>query len=197
MIIFQIQLSLQNYKLLTSLSTFYILILSYHPPGPNPSWSPGGPDLYFSKEVTNMRLRQPVSSECVLTLGFGPYPPSLNSIVTTPDHLGLDFAPPKDISNRPYSILASADGIILNTGFNSQAGNFIIISHISPQNLLLSFYHHLERNTTFRGAIVNQGESIAIMGNTGTSTSKHLHFALAILYLQSLHFIDPTHHFIQ
>lgn len=142
-----------------------------------------------------MLLRRPVELMCLITLHFGPYPPALVPLVHTSFHNAIDFAPPQALKNKTINILAAADGTILNTGFNSAYGNFIIISHITPQNLMLTFYCHLEKIKLFRGSNVLRREKIATMGTTGISTGKHLHFMLATLGPSGINFIDPEPHF--
>jgi murein DD-endopeptidase MepM/ murein hydrolase activator NlpD len=93
-------------------------------------------------------------------------------------------------------ITAAADGIVLHTGFNTTFGNFIILSHETDQNLTLTFYCHLEKILAFRNTNILQGETIAEMGNTGISTSKHLHFMMATLNPSGIRFINPAPHFI-
>lgn len=144
-----------------------------------------------------MRLRRPVDNRCVITLGYGPYPPELQTIKPTAYHEGIDFAPPHEIKQATFPIMAAADGSVLYTGYNNRGGYFIILSHTTPQNLILTYYMHIEQTTAFRGKTVLAGETIAKMGNTGITTGKHLHFGMAILYLSELRFIDPLPHIIK
>lgn len=158
-----------------------------------PSNTPAAPK---KRRATKMHLRKPVDNRCVVTLGFGAYPPDLQAMKPTADHEGVDFAPPHTIEQASFPIMAAADGNVLYTGFNNRGGYFVILSHITPQNLILTYYMHIEQTTAFRGRNVLAGETIATMGNTGITTGKHLHFGIAIVSLTSLKFIDPAPHFI-
>ena len=111
-------------------------------------------------------------------------------------HTGIDFAPPYLASKKNIPVFCAADGTILSTGFNIEAGNYIIISHTTKRNLVLTFYFHLDQVLTTRGKDVCAGDTIGIMGTTGDSTDVHLHFGAAILYLSDLVFFDPANHFI-
>ena len=73
-------------------------------------------------------------------------------------------------------ILAAAAGTVLvskNSGWNGGYGNYIVIKHSNGTQTL---YAHLSSNTVAVGDIVEQGENIGAMGNTGKSTGTHLHF---------------------
>ena len=87
------------------------------------------------------------------------------------EHLGLDInAPP----NTP--VKAVLDGYIIYAGWTLETGNTIGIQH---DNNLISFYKHNSELLKKTGAIVQAGEAVAIIGNTGTqSTGPHLHFEL-------------------
>ena len=196
-IISQIQFTPIIFFLLTSSFIYNTLSMAGPVPLIHPQLHSRTGPSFLSEEVINLRLHRPVDPQCVKTLGFGPYPQELITLTGRPFHYGIDFAPPDSLKKDTFKIFAAADGTVLHTGFNLKAGFFIILSHISPQNLLLTYYLHLDKIWTFRGANILQGDIIADMGNTGLSTNKHCHFALAILYLESLNFIDPAPHFIQ
>ncbi len=84
-------------------------------------------------------------------------------------HKGLDIVS----GNR--AIKAADDGTVTFTGQISGYGNAIIISHGNGYETL---YGHLKSISTHRGAHVNQGDKIGIMGSTGRSTGTHLHFEI-------------------
>jgi murein DD-endopeptidase MepM/ murein hydrolase activator NlpD len=52
-------------------------------------------------------------------------------------------------------------------------GNYILLQHADQQTTL---YAHLERFLVKQGDQVRRGQPIAIMGSTGLSTGRHLHF---------------------
>ena len=68
-----------------------------------------------------------------------------------------------------------ANGIISVEGYDSRAGNYIVIQHGSG---IESIYCHLRKFFRKPGDLVFAGDSIAISGATGEVTAPHLHFAI-------------------
>jgi len=60
-----------------------------------------------------------------------------------------------------------------NSGWNGGYGQYIVIKHA---NGVQTLYAHLSENYVGVGAVVSQGQVIAVSGNTGLSTGPHLHF---------------------
>lgn len=86
-------------------------------------------------------------------------------------HPGVDIITP---SKEP--ILACKEGIVIYTAYNDLDGWTIIIKH---PNELTSVYKHCEKILKSIGDRVDSGESIAIVGNSGSrTTGPHLHFEL-------------------
>lgn len=86
-------------------------------------------------------------------------------------HLGIDIAAPKGTP-----IKATADGIVMFSGFTLDEGNVIILKH---RDKIFSFYKHNLRNLCSEMEFVKKGQVIALLGNTGTITSgAHLHFEI-------------------
>lgn len=86
-------------------------------------------------------------------------------------HNGIDIVAPE---NTP--IKACLDGIVIETYWNLESGNVIMIQH---DHGLISFYKHNSQVLKRPGAKVRAGDVIAIIGNTGEmSTGPHLHFEL-------------------
>lgn len=83
-------------------------------------------------------------------------------------HKGMDIARP---SNR--SILAADNGTVVFAGWDGDYGNKIIINH---NNGMRTIYAHLSSISVSRGAVVQKGSKIGVMGSTGQSTGVHLHF---------------------
>jgi hypothetical protein len=75
-------------------------------------------------------------------------------------------------------IYAMNDGIVMDIGKNSSAGNYIWIKHEFANNDMWSRYLHIKDGgvKVKIGQKVTRGQEIAIMGNTGNSTGTHLHF---------------------
>ena len=85
-------------------------------------------------------------------------------------HDGIDI---NALSNTP--VYAVADGTVSVAGWISGYGNYIQIEHA---NGLSSFYAHLNKINVSKGTVVEQGQNIALSGNTGVGTGPHLHFGV-------------------
>ena len=100
-------------------------------------------------------------------------------------HNGTDFG-----LASGSKILAVADGKVLATGdcgAKYAYGKWVAIDH---GNGLVSFYGHLSKQKVKRGDAVDQGDTIALSGNTGYSTGPHLHFS--VFTKDSFEVIDST-----
>ncbi|MCA0235337.1 MAG: M23 family metallopeptidase [Bacteroidetes bacterium] len=87
------------------------------------------------------------------------------------DHYGIDIAAPKNTA-----VKSAADGVVISAGYTVETGYSIAIQH--PNNVVTMYKHNsvLLKQT---GSSVKAGEAIAIIGNSGESTSgPHLHFEL-------------------
>lgn len=88
-------------------------------------------------------------------------------------HYGIDIAALSSITS-PTPIVAVADGVV------QQVGNNVVIRH-SINGLAETRYGHLVEGSAAAyditvGQEVQQGQIIGLMGNTGRSTGRHLHF---------------------
>ncbi len=88
-------------------------------------------------------------------------------------HYAIDIALPQ---NTPIKSIAK--GRVIFSDWSAATGNTLIISH--PYNVV-SIYKHNKKLLRHTGDIVQQGEVIALSGNTGEQTTgPHLHFELWI-----------------
>ena len=86
-------------------------------------------------------------------------------------HYGVDL-----VAKERESVLATLDGTVVYAGFDSNQGNVIQLQH---KNGFISVYKHNALLLKEGGDIVQAGEAIALVGNTGKlSTGPHLHFEL-------------------
>ena len=86
-------------------------------------------------------------------------------------HYGVDL-----VAKERESVLATLDGTVVYAGFDSNQGNVIQLQH---KNGFISVYKHNALLLKAVGDIVQAGEAIALVGNTGKlSTGPHLHFEL-------------------
>ncbi len=102
--------------------------------------------------------------------------PPLNGIISQEydaqiKHYAVDIVAPKD-----SPIKAIADGTVIFAEWTADTGHVIIIEH---KEGLLSVYKHNGSLSKAQGDMVNSGEVIASVGNTGEfTTGPHLHFEL-------------------
>jgi murein DD-endopeptidase MepM/ murein hydrolase activator NlpD len=74
------------------------------------------------------------------------------------------------------AVKATLDGTVIYTGWSEDDGNTIQVQHTDD---IVSIYKHNDKLLKKAGDKVKAGTSIAIVGNTGdTSTGTHLHFEL-------------------
>lgn len=84
-------------------------------------------------------------------------------------HFGIDLA-----AKQGTPVHAAADGYVVFAGWTYEDGNVVIISHGSG---FLTVYKHNSSILKPTGTLVKRGELIALVGNTGvSSTGPHLHF---------------------
>jgi LysM repeat protein len=84
---------------------------------------------------------------------------------------GVDLA---SAIGTPIRAAASGEVIVSkSSGWNGGYGNYVVIKHSNGTQTL---YAHTSSNTVGVGAVVEAGETIAYVGNSGRSTGAHLHF---------------------
>jgi murein DD-endopeptidase MepM/ murein hydrolase activator NlpD len=85
-------------------------------------------------------------------------------------HSGIDF-----VASHGTPILATGDGKVTSIGVDRNNGQYIDIGHESG---FTTRYAHLSSFAVREGATVKRGQTIAAVGNTGRSTSAHLHYEI-------------------
>ena len=86
-------------------------------------------------------------------------------------HLGIDYA-----GKIGSLIVAAADGYVVFSGYTSDDGNTVMISHGGG---FLTMYKHNQNVLKSVGEFVKRGEPIALLGNSGrTSFGPHVHFEI-------------------
>ena len=73
-------------------------------------------------------------------------------------------------------MIATADGLVISSRYNSSFGHYIEISH---GNGYKTIYGHLHNRKVFVGDKVLRGQQIGTIGNTGKSTAPHLHYEVS------------------
>ncbi len=87
-------------------------------------------------------------------------------------HAGTDVGVPQGTTVR-----ASRGGQVITAGWVGGYGNCVIIDHGDGVS---TRYGHLSQVLVTVGQYVDQGDQIALSGNTGRSTGPHLHFEIRI-----------------
>jgi LysM repeat protein len=88
-------------------------------------------------------------------------------------HPGVDIA-----LAEGSGVFASDTGTVTFAGWNIYGyGNLIVVNH---GNGFETFYGHLSGINVFPGQVVNQGQVIGAVGNTGNSSGPHIHFEIRL-----------------
>lgn len=88
------------------------------------------------------------------------------------NHQGIDWACPVGTA-----VMASSTGTVTRAGWGSGYGYVVYIRHADGRE---TRYGHLSKVLVKAGQTVQQGQKIALSGNTGRSTGPHLHFEIRI-----------------
>ncbi len=144
---------------------------------------PGKMDSMLRKEVAE-RERFKINHQ-KNTLSYDFSAPVKGIIVNKFDakrkHYAVDIA-----LSKGTPVKSIAKGRVIFADWSPDTGNTIIIKH--PDNVI-SIYKHNQKLLRKTGDLVNQGEVIALSGNTGKKTTgPHLHFELWIKDTP----VDPT-----
>lgn len=129
---------------------------------PDEEFKPSERILFLARYFVNPVPGARVSS------GFGNRKNPFGTNITF--HAGIDL-----VNDLGSPVMVIADGVVRETGFETIYGNYIVIDHYDGWR---SFYAHLRSIRTRTGAAVNQGQTIATLGNSGKTTGTHLHFEL-------------------
>ena len=87
-------------------------------------------------------------------------------------HKGIDWATPIGTT-----VVASNAGTVVQAGWASGYGYVVYINHADGRQ---TRYGHLSKVLVSAGQTVQQGQKIALSGNTGRSTGPHIHFEIRI-----------------
>lgn len=88
-------------------------------------------------------------------------------------HTGLDFS----TENQNIPVYATADGIILEAGFDAVKGNYVKINHLNGYTTL---YAHLSELDVKAGDQVKKGDVLGMTGKTGMATGIHCHYEIKL-----------------
>lgn len=99
-------------------------------------------------------------------------------------HKGVDWSTPTGTT-----VVASSGGTVAKAGWGSGYGYVVYINHPDGRQ---TRYAHLSKVLVSVGQTVEQGQKIALSGNTGVSTGPHVHFEMLIggSQVNPLNYID-------
>lgn len=126
-----------------------------------------------SKRLSSIPAIQPVSNNNLKRMASG-YGYRMHPIYNVRKfHSGMDFSAPKGTS-----VYATGDGTVVTTKRSRRGyGKHIKINHGYGYQTV---YAHLDKILVYRGKKVKRGDLIGRVGNTGTSTSTHLHYEVLL-----------------
>ncbi len=122
-------------------------------------------DLQIS---TGGAWRAPIDNPITITSEFGWRTSPINGGQEL--HNGIDLVGGTGATTNIY---ASGPGTVVFAGWENSYGNYVIIQHA---NGLFTGYAHNSSLSVANGDVVTQGQKIANMGSTGSSTNPHTHF---------------------
>jgi murein DD-endopeptidase MepM/ murein hydrolase activator NlpD len=137
----------------------------------------------FSYSTTGVgSIRWPFPTAVPISSGFGDRVAPCR--YCSSDHRGLDFTP-----GNGSAIFAVADGVVTASELGSGYGQYVYIEHEIAGQTVLSVYAHMQRGSSplQAGDLIQAGDFLGLVGNTGTSTGPHLHLEIRI----EGEFVDP------
>lgn len=132
------------------------------------SGSDSGSGSDSSSNTVSGNFKWPLPSSGRITSTFGNRESPTAGAST--NHKGIDIGAPSG-----SSIVATMSGEVVTATYSVSAGNYIMLYHGDG---FYSVYMHCSKLLVSVGDNVNQGDTIALVGNTGYSTGPHLHFAI-------------------
>lgn len=100
-------------------------------------------------------------------------------------HLAIDIA-----ASEGTAISAFADGVVRYIGESDSFGLYLMIDH---DNGVSTFYAHCSKLLVRKGDVITCGQTVALVGETGSATGPHLHFTLLKddIRLDPSYYVDP------
>jgi murein DD-endopeptidase MepM/ murein hydrolase activator NlpD len=132
------------------------------------SSSPAKVSLTQLRPPSNYGFQWPVAGVLTSEYGYRIHP----VYGTRKLHSGLDVSAPQGTN-----ISAAASGVVLSAGVRGGYGNCVIIDHGDGVSTL---YGHMSRINLSAGQTVARGDSVGLVGQTGTATGNHLHFEVRV-----------------
>lgn len=124
--------------------------------------------VFIEKYLSKIPSAYPLDKQISVTSHYG--------VRQHPVHQVLKFHKGTDLKGQTGEIvLASGDGMVIQTGFDEHLGNFIKVQHSYGFE---SIYGHLSKISIKKGQKITQGMPIGKVGATGTVTGPHLHYTI-------------------
>jgi murein DD-endopeptidase MepM/ murein hydrolase activator NlpD len=114
--------------------------------------------------------RMPISQSYTITSGYGERHHPVTGRLD--DHPGLDIAPLAD-----ERVTAVMDGVVEFAGNDGAYGNSVILTHTAR---VRTRYAHLRQINVTEGQKIHAGDFLGIVGSTGMSTGRHLHYEVLL-----------------
>jgi len=99
-------------------------------------------------------------------------------------HAGIDIVGP-----RGTKVISPAHATVLKKGYDPRLGHYLVLQHTEE---IKTIYGHLLKVTVTEAADVKRGDLLGLVGNTGLSTSYHLHYAVIV----NNRAVDPTQYIL-
>jgi murein DD-endopeptidase MepM/ murein hydrolase activator NlpD len=87
-------------------------------------------------------------------------------------HKGIDIA-----TRMGVHVVAPADGLVSEISYDRDVGHMVKINHGYG---ITSWYGHLLRTAVKQGTMVQRGDLIGYVGNSGRSTGSHVHYSVTL-----------------
>ena len=85
------------------------------------------------------------------------------------NHTGVDFS---EVVGTP--VITTMSGLVVWVGNNGNWGGLVVVEN----NGFQIYYAHLSSFSVSKGAVVDRGQIIGEVGNTGNSSGPHLHYGI-------------------
>ncbi len=129
-----------------------------------------------SKSVSTVAAVKPLEAENTIVSPVNGWYSSYYGYRTNPItgnntlHTGIDIA-----AAQGTKIKAAYSGVVRKVGEDSRSGKYLYLTHSDGSETL---YCHCSKILAEEGAVIRQGETVALVGSTGWSTGPHLHFEI-------------------
>lgn len=116
--------------------------------------------------IEDVRFQMPTSGKLTSVFGYRTHPVSKQKSL----HDGVDIA-----NQEGTEVSASAGGKIIRAEYDSAHGFIVVIEHNDSWQ---TEYRHFKELSVDQGEMVDAGDRIGLMGQTGEATGPHLHFSI-------------------